>query len=131
MTVEMDRAEALCQPKCRRPSPVARRRFAPIIPPVLSLAVIGLLLMDHQPAHAAEVALRCLNPASGATWALKIDDERQTADSLAADITPTRVVWHDTVHGGSYELNRRSGLLTFRNASSTGGYILYFRCQAS
>jgi hypothetical protein len=57
MTVEMDRAEALCQPKCRRPSPVTRRRFAPI-PPVLSLTVIGLPLMDHQPAVASEIQSR-------------------------------------------------------------------------
>jgi hypothetical protein len=132
MTIEKDgRGEARCQSKCRQPRPEARIRFATIIAAALSLGLIGLRLTDRQLAQAAEITFRCLNPASGATWTLKIDDERQTADSLAAEITPTRAVWHDTVHGGSYELDRRSGLLTFRNASSTGGYILYFRCQAS
>jgi hypothetical protein len=123
------RDEAECQPKCRLLSSVAGIRCATIIAPALSLSVIGLPLMDRRPAHAAEIAFRCLNPASGATWNLKIDDERQTADSLAAEFTTTRVIWHDTVHGGSYELDRGSGLLTFRNPSSTGGYMLYYRCH--
>src|SRR5262245_11045579 len=132
MTIERDgRDKGQCPPKCRRPSPAARKKFATVIAPALSLGVIGLPLTDRQPAHAAEFTLRCLNPASGATWNLKIDDERHTADSVSAEITPTRVMWHDIVHGGSYELDRRSGLLSFRNASSTGGYILHFRCQAN
>ena len=131
MTIEMDgRDEAQCQPRCRQPCHVGRIRFATVIAPALSLSLIGLPLTDRQPAHAAEITFRCRNPASGATWNLKIDDERQTADSVSAEITRTRVMWHD-VHGGSYELDRGSGLLTFRNASSTGGYLLYYRCQAN
>jgi len=131
MTIEMNgRDEAPCQPGCRQPCPLSRIRFASIIAPALSLSLIGLPLTDRQPAHAAEITFRCLNPASGATWNLKIDDERQTADSVSAEITRTRVMWHD-VHGGSYELDRGSGLLTFRNASSTGGYLLYYQCQAN
>jgi hypothetical protein len=98
---------------------------------MLSLAVTGLALTGREPAHGAETTLRCLNLASGAIWNLKIDDERQTADLLPAEITSTRVTWHDIRHGGSYELDRTSGLLTFRNASSTGGYILYYRCGAN
>ncbi len=132
MIIEMDgRDEAQCRPKCRQPSPLARKRFATIIAPALSLGVIGLPLTGGQPAHAAEINFRCANMASGAAWNLKIDDERQTADSLSAEITPTRVLWHDSVRGGFYELDRSSGLLTFRNASSTGGYMLYYRCQAN
>jgi hypothetical protein len=40
-------------------------------------------------------------------------------------------MWHDIRRGGFYELDRRSGLLTFRNPSSTGSYLLYYRCQAN
>jgi hypothetical protein len=122
---------AQCQSKCRQPSHLGRTKFATVIAPALSLSVIGLPLTDRQPAHAAEITFRCVNPANGATWNLKIDDGRQTADSLSAEITPTRVMWHDSVRGGFYELDRKSGLLTFRNASSTGGYMLYYRCQAN
>jgi len=84
--------------------------------------------MGYQPAHAAEITYRCINPASGTIWNLKIDDERQTADSLPAEISATQTIWHDIVRGGSYELDRKTGPLTFRNASSTGGYMLYYRC---
>jgi len=125
MTSEKEgRARGQRQPKLRHLNP-----FATAVALVLSLS--GLALTGLKPAHAAETTLRCLNLASGAAWNLKIDDERQTADSLAADITATRVTWHDIRRGGFYELDRTSGLLTFRNASSTGGYILHYRCGAN
>jgi hypothetical protein len=125
MTVERQgRTDTPRQPKSRHP-------VATAVALMLSLAVTGLALAGRAPAHAGETTLRCLTMASGAAWNLKIDDERQTADSLAADITATRVTWHDIRRGGFYELDRTSGLLTFRNASSTGGYILYYRCGAN
>jgi hypothetical protein len=127
MTSEKEgRADAQPEPKCRHLIPVATA-----VALMLPLAVTGLALTGLKPAHAAETTLRCLNLASGAAWNLKIDDERKTADSVAADITATRVTWHDIRRGGFYELDRTSGLLTFRNASSTGGYILYYRCGAN
>jgi hypothetical protein len=127
MTIEIEgRADPQRQPKCRHLIPVSTP-----VALMLSLVVTGLALTGLKPAHAAETTLRCLNLASGAAWNLKIDDERQTADLLPAEITSTRVRWHDIRHGGSYELDRTSGLLTFRNASSTGGYILYYRCGAN
>jgi hypothetical protein len=129
MTIERDgRDKAQCQPECRRPGPVAPIKIT-VITTALMLSVSGPPPMGHLPAHAAEITYLCINPASGSIWNLKIDDERQTADSLPAEITTTRTMWHDIVHGGSYELDRKTGVLTFRNASSTGGYMLYYRCH--
>ena len=115
------------RPECRLPA--ARRKFAPIIVTAATLSISGLPSTGGLPAQAAETTFQCINPASGTTWNLKIDDERQTADALSAEITTTRAMWHDTVRGGFYEFDRKTGLLTFRNASSTGGYMLYYRCH--
>ena len=132
MTIEMGgRDGGQCRPERRKSGPVAHIKFAPIIVTALTLSISGLPLIGHLPAHAAEITYLCINPASGTMWNLKIDDARQTADSLPAEITTTRTTWHDTVRGGFYELDRKTGLLTFRNASSTGGYMLYYRCHAN
>jgi hypothetical protein len=114
-----------CRPGRRQSA--GHRKFAPVT--ALALGISGLPFMGAPPAQAAETTFQCINPASGTTWNLKIDDERQTADALSAEITTTRAMWHDIVRGGFYELDRKTGLLTFRNASSTGGYMLYYRCH--
>jgi hypothetical protein len=111
--------------QCRRQAPGVKFVTALMLGLALSLSS----LPGGAPAQAAEITFRCVNPASGASFDLKIDEARQTADSFAAEITPTRVIWRDIVHRGSYELDRRSGQLTFRNASSTGGYILSYQCH--
>jgi hypothetical protein len=130
MTIEMDgRHGAQCRPERRRPA--ARTKFAPIIVTALTLSISGLPFVGGRPARAAEITFQCINPVSGTTWNLKIDDERRTANALPAKFTTTRTMWRDIVRGGSYELDRKSGLLTFHNASSTGGYTIYYRCHAN
>ncbi|MGH6813028.1 MAG: hypothetical protein ACREDM_12040 [Methylocella sp.] len=57
--------------------------------------------------HAAAITFRCTNPKSGTTWDLKVDYDRSTADSFAAEITESQVAWHDTLHGGYYYLGLR------------------------
>jgi hypothetical protein len=132
MTIEMERrGETQCQRENRQAGRATLEIFVTVLASALALSVSGLPLMGRLPAHAAEITFRCVNPASGTVWNLKIDDERQTADSLPAEITTTRIMWRDIVRGGFYELDRKSGLLTFRNASSTGGYTLYHRCHAN
>jgi hypothetical protein len=84
--------------------------------------------LDHR-ALAAESALTCTNPASGARWQIRIDYERSTVDSYPARITEADISWHDASDGGNYTLNRSSGNLTVVVASSTGGYFLHDRCQ--
>ena len=82
-----------------------------------------------QPGLAAEVRFVCRNPSSGATWNIEVDDQRSLADSYPAQITDNSITWHDTRHGGFYDLDRRTGALTLRYASSTGGYALHDICE--
>jgi len=74
-------------------------------------------------------AITCTNPASGASWQVKIDYDRATADSNPARINDAQISWHDSADGGNYTLDRRSGELTVVVASSTGGYFLHHRCK--
>ena len=76
-----------------------------------------------------ESEITCVNPASGASWRVKIDYERSTADSYPARISERQVSWRDTADGGNYTLDRKSGELTVIVASSTGGYFLHHRCK--
>ena len=73
---------------------------------------------------------QCTNPKSGATWDVKVDYGRGTADSFPAKITNSQITWHDASHGGYYSLDRASGALTFKNATATGGYTLRHICRA-
>jgi hypothetical protein len=80
---------------------------------------------EQQP---SEIAITCTNPASGATWQIRIDYARGTVDSNPARISDIAISWHDAKDGGNYKLDRISGNLTVVVASSTGGYFLYDRC---
>ena len=91
----------------------------------------ALLLILGAPARAqhGETAMTCTNPVSGATWQVRIDYDRRTADSNPAEISEAKVSWHDATDGGNYTLDRKSGELTVIVASSTGGYFLHHRCK--
>ncbi len=91
-------------------------------------AGIGISLACGCTAQAAILNLQCTNPASGTTWAIVIDLERHLVGSIPAEITDARISWHDPSQG-YFELDRASGRLEFRNASSTGGYFLHYRCR--
>jgi hypothetical protein len=80
-------------------------------------------------ARAAESAVTCTNPASGAQWQIRVDYEHGTVDSYPARITAANISWHDASDGGNYTLDRKSGSLTVVIASSTGGYFVYDRCK--
>ncbi|MGH6796368.1 MAG: hypothetical protein ACREDD_02380 [Methylocella sp.] len=73
---------------------------------------------------------QCTNPKSGTTWDVKVDYGQNTVDSFPAKITKSQITWHDTMHGGYYSLDRASGALTFKNATSTGGYVIHDTCRA-
>ena len=100
----------------------------------LALACLGWTLVSGNPgpvavALAAESAVTCINPASGANWQIRIDYKRSTVDSYPASITEGKISWRDASDGGNYTLDRKSGNLTVVVASSTGGYFLYDRCK--
>jgi hypothetical protein len=80
------------------------------------------------PAAAGTLHLRCTNAASGATWPLAVDLDRSRVDSLPATITKKWISWHDP-QAGFFDLERDTGQLQLRNASSTGGYFLHYFCR--
>lgn len=93
----------------------------------------ALMVVAATPVVAAppgEAMLTCTNPYSGATWQIKIDYEKGTVDSNAAEIGTTEISWHDPRDGGNYTLDRTTGKLTIVVASATGGYFLYDTCLA-
>jgi hypothetical protein len=73
--------------------------------------------------------ITCSNPASGASWQITIDFDRQTVDSYAATISDSTIAWRDPRDFGNYTLDRKSGNLTVVIASSTGGYFIHDQCK--
>ncbi len=99
---------------------------------MVSGIVAGALLLvsasDGRAAAAGILHLRCTNPASGASWPVVVDLDRGRVDSLSATITDKWITWHDPKQG-FFDFERDTGKLQFRNASSTGGYFLYYTCR--
>jgi len=81
------------------------------------------------PAQAGEVAVTCVNPASGASWQIAIDADRGTVDANPARITDSEIAWRDAKDGWRYTLDRKTGKLTIVLASATGGNFLYDQCR--
>ncbi len=98
---------------------------------LLAVAVGILLLASVREARTAEVRtlhLRCTNAASGTSWPIVVDFDRATVDSMPATINDRSISWHDPKQG-FFDLDRATGNLQLRNASSTGGYFLYYTCR--
>jgi hypothetical protein len=107
----------------RLPLEAVARRFE-----AAAVLAAGLLAVIHPGAAAAILHLRCTNPASGANWSLSVDFERGRVDAMSATITEQWISWHDP-QAGFFDLERATGRLELRNASSTGGYFLHYRCR--
>jgi hypothetical protein len=80
------------------------------------------------PAMAGETAITCTNPASGASFQIRIDYDRSTVDTNSAEISDRMISWRDE-NRWNYTLDRKSGDLKVVLASSTGGSFLYDRCK--
>jgi hypothetical protein len=93
-----------------------------------ALAIGLVALHGTAAAEQGERAISCSNPASGATWQIRIDYDRKTVDSNQARIGDAEITWHDTNNNGNYTLDRKTGNLTMIVASSTGGAFFYARC---
>ena len=88
-----------------------------------------LLVVALLPAAArADAVFRCVNPASGAAWELRVDVGRATVNGSPASIGPARIVWRDAADGAHDTLDRRSGTLVVVRGSSTGGWMQRARC---
>jgi hypothetical protein len=72
--------------------------------------------------------LSCVNLVGGARISIVIDLDRALADSQPAKLSDKWITWHDPQRG-YLDLERASGRLDIRNASSTGGYFLHYQCQ--
>ena len=99
----------------------------PLMAPAIALAAALAVLAIAGPVRAADTLITCTNPASGASWEVRIDYAGATVDSNPARISDAAIVWRDT-GGSNYTLERQSGNLTVVVPSSTGGYFLYDRC---
>jgi hypothetical protein len=103
---------------------------------VRNLAAIALgltsLFLSFGDSEAAiqprRATISCTNTSSGARWRVKIDYDKATVDTNHAQISATEITWHDAADGANYALERKSGVLTMSNASSTGGYLLIDHC---
>jgi len=93
----------------------------------------GMLLLAASAGNGRAAAtgilhLRCSNPASGASWSTVVDLARGKVDSFPAKISENWISWHDPKQG-FFDLDRATGALQLRNASSTGGYFLHYVCR--
>jgi hypothetical protein len=96
------------------------------------IAAIGALALAPAAIGAAQATpttVVCTNPASHASWRIRIDLRRGTVDANPARISAATISWHDRTDGRNYTLDRKSGELTVIGASSTGGYFLHYRCE--
>jgi hypothetical protein len=101
----------------------AMRRFR------AAVAALAVAFLWPPPGLARTAVLHCTNPASGARWNITVDYDHRRVDSFPAEITRDHIRWHDTKHGGFYDLDRARGVLTARFASSTGGSFLSDECR--
>ncbi|MGA8761217.1 MAG: hypothetical protein WB611_33755 [Stellaceae bacterium] len=99
---------------------------------LLSVITAGIVLLgaagEVRTAELHTLHLRCTNPASGTSWPIVVDLDHGTVDSLAATINRSWISWHDPKQG-FFDFDRATGKLQLRNASSTGGYFLYYTCR--
>jgi hypothetical protein len=96
---------------------------------LLAAAASAVSMAGTEAAESGTLRLRCTNPASGANWPVVIDLDHARVDSLPATITEKWISWPDPKQG-FFDLERATGKLQFRNASSTGGYFLNYTCRA-
>lgn len=117
------------QPACE-PMPHTRRRYSkPWFAGGIAAAALLMTPIHCDRAAATETLhLRCTNPANGASWPLDIDLDRGRVGSISATITDKWISWHDPKEG-FFDLDRTTGQLELRNASSTGGYFLHYQCR--
>jgi hypothetical protein len=90
--------------------------------------VLVVLAGEARTAALRTLQLRCTNSVSGTAWPIVVDLDHGTVDSLAATINDRSISWHDPKQG-FFDFDRATGKLQLRNASSTGGYFLYYTCR--
>jgi hypothetical protein len=92
------------------------------------VAFAGSLQAQTDQPQTGQAAVTCTNPASGASWQIRIDYDHATVDANPARISGAAVTWRDEKLW-NYSLDRKSGRLTIILASATGGNFLYADCK--
>ena len=95
---------------------------------MLVLATMAFFASHGLAAGAGMLHLRCTNPVGGANWPIVVDLDRGFVDTRPATISDKWITWTDG-KSGVYELERATGKLRLRAASTTGGFFLYYTCQ--
>jgi hypothetical protein len=103
-----------------------RRRAAAALVGGAGLAFVAA---SAQAAGGGVQHMRCTNPIGGAHWSIEIDLDRGVVDQRPATIGDAWIKWSDA-KGGVYELERATGKLSLRAASTTGGYFLHYKCES-
>jgi hypothetical protein len=101
----------------------------PLAAGIAALAAAIAIPAISDEAQRGETSITCTNPASGASWQIRVDYDHGTVDSNPARVSDTKISWHDAKDGGNYTLDRKSGDLTVIVPSSTGGYFIHDRCR--
>ena len=96
----------------------------------LVVAIIGchVAATSGFAAESGLLHLRCVNMVGGANWSVVVDLDKGEVDSRPATISQSSIKWRDD-KGGLYELERATGKLQLRGASTTGGYFLHYECR--
>ena len=105
-----------------------RRRGFGLVCGIAAGALLVVLTGAARAATSGILHLRCTNPASGASWPLVVDLDRGLVGPFSAAISSKWISWRDPGQG-FFDLERATGGLRLRNASSTGGYFLYYTCR--
>ena len=95
---------------------------------ILPAMIAGAVLLVAGPAFSENLRFRCTNAASGTSWPIAVDVDHRRVDNLPAEIDTHSISWHDA-ENRVYDLDRTTGMLRMHNASSTGGYFLYYTCR--
>jgi hypothetical protein len=88
----------------------------------------GFHAVDGLAAETGTLHLRCTNVSGGANWPIEIDLDHAIVGSIPAKITERWISWHDPSKG-YLDLERVTGKLDIRIASSTGGFFLHYICR--
>jgi hypothetical protein len=125
LLTSLDFPAVITAPVCRAGN---RRRWRWAVSGTIA-AVLLIASANHGRAAAGGILrLRCTNTASGTSWPIVVDLEHGRVDSQSATITDKWITWRDPKQG-FFDFERDTGKLQFRNASSTGGYFLYYTCR--
>ena len=117
-----------CVPAIGRRACAAQSRRPYTLSGIAGVLMLTSAASGPTSATAKTLRLNCTNPASGTSFPIVVDLDHNRVGTLDATITGKWISWHDPQQG-FFDLDRTTGKLRLRNASSTGGYFLNYVCR--